>query len=77
MDKKKQLEKQVKAFERKCQSGDTINLNYEGKCIATYKFTEWTLDSKTPSHWLNGCLCFEISLEGRDINKVELEIIYK
>ena len=72
MDKKKQLEKEVRAFSNKCQIGDTISMYYDGDCVATYTFTERTLDSKTPLHWLRGCLCFEISFKDRDINKVEL-----
>ena len=67
------LERQIKKIEKIIESGDRIDLMYEGKSIAEYDFTEWSIDSKTPHHWLIGCLCFEVRLKGRDINKVEIK----
>lgn len=69
----KTLEKEIKKIDKKLKRGDRINLMYEGNSIAQYDFTERTIDSKTPLQWLRGCLCFDISLKGRDINKVELK----
>ena len=70
MDK---LERQIKKIEKVIERGDRIDLMYEGESIAEYDFTEWSIDSKTPYHWLIGCLCFEVRLKGRDINKVEIK----
>jgi len=69
----KTLEKEIKKIDKKLKRGDRINLMYEGNSIAQYDFTERTIDSKTPLQWLRICLCFDISLKGRDINKVELK----
>lgn len=69
----KTLEKEIKKIDKKLKRGDRINLMYEGNSIAQYDFTERTIDSKTPLQWLRGCLCFDINLKGRDINKVELK----
>lgn len=76
MDKKTQLEKEVRAFSKKCQCGDTISMYYDGNCTATYTFTERTLDSKTPLQWLRELMCFDIDLRGRSIDKVELRAVY-
>ena len=69
----KVLEKEIKKIDKKLKRGDRINLMYEGNSIAQYDFTERTIDSKTPLQWLRICLCFDIILERRDINKVELK----
>ena len=68
----KKLIKQIKQIEETIKRGESIDLMYDGQSIAKYEFVEWSIDSKTPEQWLRGCLCFEISLKGRDINKVEL-----
>ena len=69
----KKLIRQIRRIEKTIQCGESIDLMYDGQSIANYEFTEWTIDSKTPEQWLRGCLCFEISLKGLDINKVELK----
>lgn len=69
----KALEKEIKKIDKKLKRGDRINLMYEGNSIAQYDFTERTIDSKTPLQWLRICLCFDIILKRRDINKVELK----
>lgn len=68
----KKLIRQIRKIEKTIQCGDTIDLMYEGKSIASYEFVEWSIDSNTPEQWLRGCICFEIGLKGLDINKVEL-----
>ena len=74
---KKKLERQIKKIEKSIKKGDRINLMYDGEIIEHYDFTEWSADAKTPLDWLRGCFCFEISLKGRDINKVEIEYLPK
>ena len=69
----KKLEKQVIKISGTIKSGESINLIYDGEVIAKYEFTEWSIDSKTPLEWLRLCLCFDINLKGRDINKVSLK----
>ena len=69
----KKLIRQIRKIEKAIQCGDTIDLMYEGESIANYEFVEWTIDSKTPEQWLRCCLCFEINLKGRNINKVSLK----
>ena len=69
----KELERKVNAFSKRIRPGDTINMKYDGHTIASYEFIEWSIDAKTPRGWLLGCLCFDINLKGRDINKVSLE----
>ena len=69
----RKLIRQIRRIEKSIQCGESIDLMYDGQSIANYEFTEWTIDSKTPEQWLRGCLCFEISLKGLDINKVELK----
>lgn len=68
----KKLIKQIKQIEKTIKRGESIDLMYDGQSIANYDFVEWSIDCKTPEQWLRGCICFEISLKGRDINKVEL-----
>lgn len=69
----KKLEKQVIKISGTIKSGESINLIYDGEVIAKYEFTEWSIDCKTPLEWLRLCLCFDINLKGRDINKVTLK----
>ena len=69
----KKLIKQIKQIEKTIKRGESIDLIYDGQSIANYDFVEWSIDCKTPEQWLRGCICFEISLKGRDINKVELK----
>lgn len=73
----KKLEKQIKKIEKTIKRGDCIDLMYDGDSIARYEFTEWSIDSKTPIMWLRGCLAFEVSLKGRDINKVSIKFTTK
>lgn len=73
----KKLEKQIKKIEKTIKSGDCIDLMYDGDSIARYEFTEWSIDSKTPIMWLRSCLAFEVSLKGRDINKVSIKFTTK
>ena len=68
----KKLIKQIKQIEKTIKRGESIDLIYDGQSITNYDFVEWSIDCKTPEQWLRGCICFEISLKGRDINKVEL-----
>lgn len=72
MDIVNKLEKQVKKIGKTIKRGETIDLIYDGDKIAQYEFTEWSIDSKTPREWLRLCLCFDINLQHRDINKVSL-----
>lgn len=69
----KKLEKEIRKIDKQLKCGDSIELMYDGESIAKYEFTERSIDCKTPLQWLRGCLCFEISLKGRDINKVTLK----
>lgn len=67
------LIRRIRRIEKTIKRGDTIDLMYEGKSLANYEFVEWSIDSKTPEQWLRCCLCFEIDLKGRNINKVSLK----
>lgn len=69
----KKLEKQIKEIDKVIKKGESINLMYDGECIANYTETERTIDSKTPLQWLRGNICFLVTLKGRDIKKVTLE----
>ena len=69
----KKLEQEVRKIDKQLKCGETIDLIYDGDKIAQYEFTERSIDCKTPLQWLRGCLCFEISLKGLDINKVTLK----
>ena len=69
----RKLIRQIKRISKTIKRGESIDLMYDGQSIANYDFVEWSIDSKTPEQWLRGCLCFEISLKGLDINKVELK----
>jgi hypothetical protein len=73
---KKKLIRQIREIEKTIERGDTIDLMYEGKSLANYDFVEWSIDGKTPEQWLRGCLCFEISLKGLDINKASLKFTH-
>lgn len=76
MDKyEKALAKQVKQIEKEITCGDTINLKYDRKTIATYDFVEFSPDSKTPTDWLMGVFCFGIDMMHRDTSKVTLEYV--
>ena len=70
----KKLIKQIKQIEKFIKRGESIDLIYDGEVLPNcrYDFVEWTINCKTPEQWLRGCICFEISLKGLDINKVEL-----
>lgn len=69
----KKLEQEIKKIDKQLKCGETIDLIYDGDKITQYEFTERSIDCKTPLQWLRGCLCFDISLKGRDINKVTLK----
>ncbi len=69
----KKLEQEIRKIDKKLKCGDSIELMYDGKSIAKYDFVERSIDCKTPLQWLRSCLCFDISLKGRDINKVTLK----
>jgi hypothetical protein len=69
----KKLEQEIRKIDKKLKCGDSIELMYDGESVAKYDFVERSIDSKTPLQWLRGCLCFEISLKCRDINKVALK----
>jgi len=69
----KKLEKEINKIAKTIKCGESINLIYDGEVIAKYEFTEWSIDSKTPLQWLRLCLCFDINLKRRDINKVSLK----
>lgn len=69
----KKLEQQVKRIDKKLKCGDRIELLYDGEEIARYDYFERSIDSKTPLEWLRGCYVFDITLKGRDINKVSLK----
>lgn len=73
----KQLETKIKRLSKNLEKGDTFELLYDGESIAKYEFVEWSIDAKTPIDWLRGCLVFEVSLRGRDINKVSLNFSKK
>ena len=73
----KQLEAKIKRLSKDLKKGDSFELMYDGQCIASYEFTEWSIDSKTPLDWLRGCLIFCVSLKGRDIDKVRLNFSKK
>jgi hypothetical protein len=69
----KKLEKEIKKIDKQLKCGDSIELMYDGESIERYDFVERSIDCKTPLQWLRGCLVFEISFRGRDINKVTLK----
>ncbi len=69
----KTLEREIKKIDKKLKRGDRIELLYNGEEIARYDYFERSIDCKTPLQWLRSCLCFEISLKGRDISKVALK----
>jgi hypothetical protein len=69
----KKLEKEINKIDKQLKCGDSIELMYDGKSVAKYDFVERSIDCKTPLQWLRGCLAFDISLKGRDINKVTLK----
>lgn len=68
----KKLIRQIRRISKTIKRGESIDLMYDGQSIANYDFVEWSIDCKTPEQWLRGCICFEISLKGLDISKVEL-----
>lgn len=74
---KKQLESKIRKLSKNLEKGDTFELFYDGESIAKYEFVEWSIDAKAPIDWLRGCLTFEVSLRGRDINKVSLNFSKK
>lgn len=73
MDKQEKLEAKIKRLSKNLKKGDTFELIYNGLSVASYEFTEWSADAKTPLNWLQQCLCFCIHLKDRDINKVRLK----
>lgn len=74
---RKDLEKEIKKFSKTIKKGDKIDLMYEGKSIANYVFTEWSLDAKTPLNWFVQCMCFEVKLRNLDETKVSLNFQQK
>ena len=66
------LEKEIKKIDKQLKCGDSIELMCDGESVAKYDFVERSIDCKTPLQWLRVSL-FEISLKGRDINKVTLK----
>ena len=69
----KELEKEIRKISKRIKRGDAIKMLYDGEEIASYEFVDWSIDSKNPIDWLRGCLCFEISLKNRSIEKVSLK----
>ena len=68
----KKLEKEINKIDKQLKCGDSIELMCDGESVAKYDFVERSIDCKTPLQWLRASL-FEISLKGRDINKVTLK----
>lgn len=68
----KQLENKIIRLSRNIKKGDSFELLYNGSCIANYEFEDWAFDSKTPLEWLRGCIVFLVTLQNRDIEKVQL-----
>lgn len=69
----KKLEKKIKKIEKKIEKGDVLEFLYDGELVGSYEFTEWSIDAKTPLQWFRGCVCFEITMEGRDMDKVSVK----
>lgn len=72
----KEIKSEVKKLAKKLQKkGDAIVLLYEGQELGRCDFIEWSPDCKTPGEWINQCLCFDVKLRGRDINKCEIKFV--
>ena len=69
----KKLEQEIRKIDKQLKCGDSIELMYDDESVAKYDFVERSIDCKTPLEWLRLCLCFDINLKGRDINKVSLK----
>ena len=69
----KKLEKKIEKIEKKIKYGDVLEFLYDGGFIGSYMFTEWSIDSKTPLQWFRGCMCFEVTMKGRDMDKVTVK----
>lgn len=68
----KQLENRINRLSKNLKKGDSFELLYNGRCIATYTFTEWSADAKTPIDWLRECIAFLITLKDRNINNCSI-----
>jgi hypothetical protein len=71
------LRKEANSLFKKAPEGSALEFVIDGQVYGTYDipynhFVE--IDSKTPSEWVSGCVCFGISLKGLDNPKVEIRI---
>lgn len=73
--KRDEIISQVKKLSKNIKKGDSIRLLYDGKELARYDFIEWSRDSNTPENWITQCVCFDIDIHGRDINKCEIRFV--
>ena len=76
MDKLTKLVRQVNGFARKAENDNVIQMMYEGEVIAEYSCDcMYEPDVKSPEEWVRGCSCFEVTLRGRDLEKVTLRMV--
>ena len=80
MDKLTKLVRQVNRLARKAEDKNVIQMMYEGEngieVIASYEcLGMYEPDVKSPEEWVRGCSCFEVTLKGRDIEKVTLRMV--
>ena len=76
MDKLSKLVRQVNGFARKAENDNVIQMMYEGEVIAEYSCDcMYEPDVKSPEEWVRGCSCFEVTLRGRDLEKVTLRMV--
>ncbi len=71
------LRKQVNSLFRNNPEGSVIELVVNNKVVGDYEIPVnhyVSLDSKTPTQWLNGCICFEVDLKGIKNAKVNLQM---
>lgn len=71
------LRRKANSLFKKAPEGSALEFVIDGQVYGTYDipynhFVE--IDSKTPSEWVNGCVCFGITLKGLDNPEVEIRI---
>ncbi len=75
MNNEQNIKHQVKKIAKTIKKGDSIILLYDGSELSRYDYVERSIDSKSPEDWINQCLCFDVKLRGRDINKCEIKFV--
>ena len=79
MDKGKlsSLQRQVKSLFKNNQEGNVIEFLVNNEVKGEYTIPQnhyIEIDSKSPTDWLNGCICFEVELKGMSNANISLKI---